>query len=296
MSFFNKVTDFFGSLNPFRTNLSQKAKDTIFDWESQNAQEAKDKFYDTYLDTHRSVINDLLAPTGVDKILNAGVAFAKYQHKNNIANRTIKPGDDISYFDKLVPKYGNFAGPKYTAGEYSSKVDADKIIRTKPIDELDYATKVHDIEYSLARSIDDLKQSDRNLLQNLSKINYEGLSRDGQNYYNLAKEAFNFKLNTGFGYSFNKKDIVNDPTVRNKLENFLDTDRSYGWTPEPYRASDEHIDELPKFTDKVVEYYNIPIKPKVDNIHEKISPQARKDIDDLLALQEILILADDDDE
>lgn len=289
MSWLDRISDAISYYNPFRVDKSESSRQKLFEWEHSDYQNKKDQFYDTFLDAYRNVIGDAL-PAGLQETSNALVNVAKYQHKNDIAYRTLKEGDEVGLADRLVPKYGNFAGPKYTAGEYTNKVDVNKILNTPPIDELDYVTKIHDIDYILARSKDDLKKADKALLKNLEKIDYNKLSRDGKTYYDLAKKSFELKLKTGIGYDFNESDIVHDSNIRKQFEDWLHNDRSYGWTPETYNKHEQ-------YRDNVVAQFGVPIKTMRPaeklNLYLERRQQAIKDIE---TLQDYIFALEDDED
>jgi hypothetical protein len=67
--------------------------------------------------------------------------------------------------------YGNYAGPNYSAGRYSSsytnrKQNIDDLISGKTIDQLDEAAKEHDMYYTLGKA----KEGDDILISESSKL------------------------------------------------------------------------------------------------------------------------------
>lgn len=236
-------------------------------------------------------------------VTGIGGAIDDYVRKNNEAYKTIKPGQNISIADRLTPKYGKFAGPNWIAGEYNTNVDVDRILKTDPVDGLDYVTKLHDIRYSLATSPADLKEADRIMLRELDKINYNDLGPEGKRYYTLAKNAFKTKLASGLGYSISN--VIDDATVRGKLSNYLLHDRSYGFAPEeftPTKVIDTNMEQQRyknEFRNEISDTYNTNLKlvdqEMLDNEINNANGVAdvEKDIDLIHAIQEILYAIED---
>lgn len=104
---------------------------------------------------------------------------------------------DTRLSSRILPRYGYFGGQEWSANQwmpYNTTREVDIMLSTEPQDKLDAAYKVHDLLYSAATSIEDLKKADRRLLNDLEKIK-DVNSSYGKVYKQLSKKAFNYKLN-----------------------------------------------------------------------------------------------------
>lgn len=117
-------------------------------------------------------------------------------------------GLDLSSIQGLVPTYGNFCGPGWTAGT-RNPVTLEKLDQTSPItvtmpdgttrfSVMDSQCKIHDRNYMLAEGKPNerelISQADLQFLTNI-KANYANLTAEEKYYASLAIPTFSFKYN-----------------------------------------------------------------------------------------------------
>lgn len=207
-----------------------------------SAFELKDTLFKKSLDVFDNTISKYL-PTGLDYATSIATDFLRQQFKES----SIPGKEKVSLFSRLVPKYGKFSGPDYSAGQYGN-VPTDVMISTKAEDKLDHATKRHDLLYTLAQSKDDLKRADQQLLKDFENIKDTELTPQASRYKFLAEKTFRAKLATGVGYFNPQEQTPLDKTDRIKIERFLSKDNEYGYKPLDFSKRRKEIEFLEQTT------------------------------------------------
>lgn len=115
--------------------------------------------------------------------------------------------------------FHKFTGAFYSYGEVADTLDINKFLTTDPHNLVDEISKIHDAQYFLAKSKDELKKADENYIEMIDKLKpFMNLREKGEGF--LASQAFNIKKNVGM---YKDPDWNISDTDREILNNYIAT-------------------------------------------------------------------------
>jgi len=115
--------------------------------------------------------------------------------------------------------FHKFTGAFYSYGEVADTLDINKFLTTDPHNLVDEISKIHDAQYFLAKSKDELKKADESYIELIDKLKpFMNLREKGEGF--LASQAFNIKKNVGM---YKDPDWNISDTDREILNNYIAT-------------------------------------------------------------------------